>query len=213
MKYFSNILATIFVALFLLSFGMKSEAVGQCPSGWSSTTVTMSVGSCNYDVQICYKCGLAYPGEATIVGLTLLPSSPPCTPLPINTVIQQLYSQMSTYNFFLSNLCPYMSTVPPCPEGSEEVKIYHNICWKKKKIIYFGEETFYYTPCSSDVCVETFKWCTELPSMNVIKIPISTVPNYTTISCTLEGHEITEPVNVGDESECFIYHSLCNPSE
>ncbi|MFA7325699.1 MAG: hypothetical protein WC121_03480 [Candidatus Kapaibacterium sp.] len=59
MKRFSNILVALGVTLFLLSVGMKSEAEAQpCTSPWQTITEIVTVGGCNYQVEICVLCQL-----------------------------------------------------------------------------------------------------------------------------------------------------------
>src|SRR5690606_23575786 len=108
MKKLSNILVTLGVTIFLLSFGIKSEAVGQ-PCTILKDTLTIS--GCEYEFQVCVYCGLSYPGYAEVRGFT--PLNPNCSNgLTFEQLMQQAQTQLGTSASLWLDFC--LPTVPPC---------------------------------------------------------------------------------------------------
>ncbi len=212
MKYLKITIATL---IFLMSFAMHSnEAEAQCPTGFYNTTVNMVAGDCTYEVELCVYCGDPTPsghqyGEAHILGITRIPTTPECNPLTFQQVLDQIYSQISTYNFIDLYLCPDFGTPELCPNDDNEFTVYEYPCWKKGKYLFNGVETIGYTPCSWDeFCIITYAYCLDPQTGTIKRIEKSTTPP-TSISCTLEGYEVPDPENLYEESDCFIYHTSC----
>ena len=209
MKRFSNILVALGVTLFLMSVGMKSEAEAQCKSGYTYKKVTMTIGGCPWEIEICYKCGLTYPGEVYLIGATPI-KNPPCVAVTLQEALDYAYGQLGNYDYIINILCtntPYL--VPPCPTQSQKLILNYNYCWKMKKIMYHGVETIRFLPCGTGYCTEEITFCFDVLTQSIIKTTYSfmTEPPY----CSLEENEVEIPDNVGDESNCFLYHSPCNP--
>ena len=51
-----KIIFSLVIALFMLSFATK---VYSCPDNtWSTSSKTITIGGCDYNVTICYKCAV-----------------------------------------------------------------------------------------------------------------------------------------------------------
>jgi len=210
MKYFSNILATTIVALFLLSFGIKSEAVGQCPSGYSSKTLTMTIAGCPWEVLICYKCDFAVPSIVEIHGMMPIPQTPACTAVPLQQALDYARGQLGNYDYVRNELCNILTVMPPCPGKSDKITFNYFLCWKMKRILYFGEETIYYSICDDAICKVEREYCHEAMNVNVTEtiVGIDGTPD-----CGLEEELVDLPSEFDVWSDCFIYHTPCNPME
>ena len=220
MKKYSNILVALGVTLFLLTVGIKSEA-SACDPGYTSKTISMNVGGCIYEFEICYKCSPLGMG-ATKVYLGTMPRlvNPGCSPtVPVSAVIPHILSQIQTPSFIFSELC-LNSNVPPCngPPPPYIVTFYLPQCWQAEVIWYFGEKTIYFSSCSDDICETTYSICVD-GSGNYIKTIIPPTIGTNTPNCTVEGWDILtfpDPKNltnypVNEPTPCYIYHSPCNP--
>lgn len=209
MKKYSNILVALGVTLFLLTVGMKSEAEAQCKQGFTYKKDTMMIAGCPWVVEICFKCGLSYPGEVELIGLHPIPQSPPCVVVPLQQAAAYAYGQLANPSYIYNILCPHLPAIPPCPFQSQKLIISYQLCWKMKKIFYFGEEIYQFLPCGTGSCKEEITFCYNAGTLTFEKVSnlfLEVPPD-----CSLEEDEIDLPVNVGDESNCFLYHSPCNP--
>lgn len=213
MKKYTNILVALGATLFLLIVGIKSEVKAQ-PCTIMKDTLTIS--GCQYEFQICVYCGLSYPGYVTIGAYRKL--NPNCVnSLTPNQVLQQALTQLNTADALWLEFCQPL--IPPC-DGDERVTVEWRIsfCWYAKlvNIIYPippGISIVYdyvYLPCNSDdYCSVVYTYCRD--EHGVLQ---HTVDHYSPTGypkCTLEGSQVVLPTNIGDDSDCYIYHSPCNP--
>lgn len=221
-KQLINYALTFAVLMSLFAFGTV-ETKAQCALGFTPQSVNMNIGGCLYKVDFCVKCN-TYTGqgsEVSILSITLIPQVPVCTPsIPYSQIVDYAYSQMQAPSFFHTVACPLVPPSPPCdgPEDPRVVTYTSNLCWEAEVISYYGDNTLYFTPCSDDVCIETYEICVNSNGEYVKTLIAGRVP--TTPSCTFEYDapppaivpdfpDITDPV--GTKSECYIYHSNCNP--
>lgn len=219
MKKFSNILVALGVTLFLLTIGMKSEAGAACPSGYTSKTINMNVGGCIYEFDICYKCSPLGQG-ATKVEFGSWPTliNPGCTPtIPFSDVIDYIISQIQTPSFIFSELCTFNPNVPPCNGPPPPYLITFNIpqCWQAEVIMYFGNKTVYFSPCSEDMCEATYTICKDGSGNNLITLvppAIGSTPSCHGTEPTFPFPDptdlVNEPLNI--PTPCYIYHTPCD---
>ncbi len=197
---------TLASIIFVMSFTMQSNiAEADCPTGFNMTTKTITIGNCDYEVEICYSCGFTHPGDVLIGAFWQV--NPNCTnSLTISQILDALYAHIYNYSFILSELCPYGI---PCEEGWSEHEIHHWLCWKIQKINHLGEEILKYSPCDYDnACIEYTKMCYDWGTQTGHKETIG-YSMQGSLNCTLEAWEITIPQQVGEVSECFINHTEC----
>lgn len=206
MKTISNILTTTIVALFLLSFGMKSEAVGQ-PCTQKKDTLT--IFGCEYEIELCIECTYAYPGRIKLQNIKSLDDS--CVTSPLLTpdqLIDQVISQISNWATVYFETC--ILSGPPCDINNPEIVTYrYPRCWYMLKDA--TENQTWYIPCNTQYCDVEYEYCVEMPGMNVRLTQIS----YNTIGgspleCSLEGFQVPRPTQPLESSECFILHTLCD---
>ena len=207
MKRFSNILVALGVTVFLMIVGKKSEVKAQCLAGFTYKKDTLMIGGCPWEIELCFKCGLSYPGEVKVNSATPIPQFPPCTPVTLQQALDYAYSQLANYDYIINKLCKTYPSIPPCPQQSQAIRIHHNYCWKMTRIIYHGQETIRFTACPSDGCYEDVTFCHDGTNINRISTGYMTGPP----TCGLEESMATVPTVVGQSSDCFIYHSPCNP--
>jgi len=181
------------------------ESNGQCPSGFTLKTVTLTIGPCDYDVRLCYKCGLANPGEVSIVDITLKDDS--CTPLPLEQVFDGIYATLNNYQFIYNELCTSYS-VPNCPNLSDIFTVKWWCCWEVERVEYFGEETYKYRPCNYDsYCIEYLQFCWDAIE-EVYEQHYYDIVSFGSPDCDeTEVWEITLPTQLNQTSECFIYRN------
>ena len=176
-----------------------------CPPGFTQTTVRLTIAGCDYDVEVCYKCGVTYPGEIIINWVTEVDHS--CNNfLSIEQIIQQAKVEISSAQFIYSNLCVgggYMN--PPCNELGTSYAVFtipHKYCWSVQWIYYFGEMVLRYTPCDENAeCNETIGYCWNGTGYDKV---YSHFTGPQSPPCELEAHEITIPPYPYGPSECFI---------
>lgn len=211
MKNFSNILATVLVALFLLSFGIKSEAVGQPCTNMKDTLI---IDGCPYEVDLCVYCGLTYPGYVKVNQVKQLTNC--ASPLDPNELLQQAFTQLSVSPYFWFNYCN--PTLPPCP-NKKKLNFHINVCWKI--ILYYhdgtsGSEEYIYEPCSDEYCDVEIGYCRDAEGNLVSEISNVDNTHSGTISCKIEGSVIVKPDYTnpfGTETQCYILHTPCNPDD
>jgi hypothetical protein len=208
MKAISKISLALVAILFLLSFGMRSEAVAQCPPYYNHVidTVTIS-GGCSYEVDLCVLCAFSYPGEIKINKVTALDSS--CSNQDPEIILKDIFTQLGNYPSFWFDYC---GAFPPCGMGTERIKIYKPYCWKLKRLNTV-EDRYEFLRCSDDACIEIYDFCTDSNGQThkVLVSSSSTIPPGVEIPCHIEGEDLVLPKNAYEESECFILHTLCNP--
>lgn len=152
-----------FLVTFALMIMTNVESMAQCQSGYTNKKVQLTIAGCNYEVEICYQCGVHNAGEVYIIGVTLLPNQS-CTALPLNDFIDQLYNIVNTYQFIYLNLCTSLPQLAPCPDQSEQVITYIAKCWEVELIEYFSDTTYVYRPCDdTPYCKEVSSWCYVFP--------------------------------------------------
>ena len=190
----------------VLSFTLQNSKVNayDCVQGMTYQVETITIEGCEYDVGLCYSCGLTNPGEVWVVEITKL--DPNCDPgISFPLVVKHIYLQVSTSSFIYSNLC---QDPPPCPTGNEMV-VKKWACWQIQMINYLGEETYKYKPCNYDAyCKERYAHCWNEDEQRVERIFLEStyvgVPD-----CNLEAWEVSLPGKVGEETKCYRQFSSC----
>lgn len=205
MKRFSNLFVALGVTLFLLTVGMKSEAEATCPLGFTSYIDTISVGGCDYIVDMCVECTVTRPGRVTINTITPLDTS--ClSMLTPDQKINQVLSHISNWAYVWFDACS--KVVPPCNESSKRITFDYPLCWAVEWDSINAR--YWYSSCDFSVCSITYDYCMLMPEMIVQRTVVG--HSQTGIpSCTLEGHQVDLPDEFNPVTECFILHTVCNP--
>ncbi|MFH1050254.1 MAG: hypothetical protein V1779_04905 [bacterium] len=207
MKFLKIFLACIITLIFFNSNNAKA-----C----TSTTITMTVGNCDWIVELCVDCTIGpAPSTLSVNGYRL--SNPSCIPtLTPLQVLAQIESQVMTYDFIYTYLCDPIQNPPPCSTLNPlHWRINHWVCWQMEWYYYFGQYHLVYHPCDYDnYCYEDCDFCWEpLPPPNGAIIKLCLTPVMVgSVWCTYEGWQVDIPQQGnGNKSECYIYHTPCNP--
>jgi hypothetical protein len=191
------------ILLIVMAILLSSPLFSQCPDGYTQWNGPMTVGGCQYNVKVCYKCEVS--GNASAVQIfSFSKENPNCDPgMDANEIYQALVDQIYTSGFITTYLC---QSVPPCdvpPYGFEFILAY-DVCWQKKN----EGGIMVYHPCwdGQVICYMLYRICWD----NGVPVPV-----------LLDGPDITgesycsgtEPANppVGQESTCFSFNTPCNP--
>lgn len=217
MKNFKNLLFTLGVTFFLLTFGMKSEAEAKdpCPPGWTTLIDTVTVDGCDYEVELCVYCQFALPGKVRFNHYRNIDDC--ATLLNPSEIEDEIISQIVTFAYSYFDYCQFL--LPPCDQKPRK-KITFDIPICMKAHLYYkappplNDYRYLYLPCGDDAyCSVTYSYCVDYFGVAHHTVdPGSTSHNFP-YSCTKEGYEIIPlPTgSVGDESECYIIHTPCNP--
>jgi len=211
MKYLQSALLG-FTAV-IIFFSYQSESKAQCPTGWTNVKVPLTINGCQYELDLCVYCSpLGNINQTQILSITKLPSIHNCIQTwTFQQVVNYVNSQIGTSSFYNSYLCPNM-TIPPCNDPNRITRKYYDwTCWRVKKIMYFGQEHIVYAPCeNSAYCYKEVDICIFNGIVRETVVSGPTLMNGP-INCTLEGSDIPVPSNYDEWSDCYIYHTDCNP--
>lgn len=204
----------VLVSVVLLGFAQEETAKAQCPAGFSKITRVIMVNGCPYEAEICIKCATGpAPGLAEVIGVTKLPTTPPCTTgLNQSEVTSFIMGMVGTYSFLQSICTSLPSNPPPCPDNSTRFTIKFPLCWSIEKIEYFEEDYLIYSDCTPGTyCEVTYSYCYDPVAGEIVKNIFSQTLFGGPVSCTKEGWEIQIPIDYDDPTDCYIYRSECNP--
>lgn len=196
---------------FSLLFLSNVESKGQCETGYSSKTVTIQAGNCDYIVEVCYKCELHHPGIVKINKWWQLDST--CiNALDIDLVLGQIYQEISDGSFIYANFCTDgLYNTPPCSTGYNEFVIHYAYCWQQWYRHNGVGPVRSYWPCEDNAgCSETIRVCVLNPGPPIV---FQTTRNVSLTSpqdppCELEWYEINWPTVLGTKSDCFILNEV-----
>jgi hypothetical protein len=195
------------VALFLFSFGVKSEGVGQCPSGTTHHIDTLTIDTCDYIVDMCIDCTPTHPGTVSINSITPIDSSCVSSLTP-EQQINQVMAEVENWAYMYFEVCP--SGIPPCDMDVKRITYNYPVCWV---VVYdaVNERNWYYS-CDDAYCRVVYDICWKMPEMELQKTQISKTPVNFPPSCEfVEAASITFPTTHNGESDCFVIHTVCNP--
>jgi hypothetical protein len=198
MKMISNLIIVILIAL----FGFNNAI--SCPTGYTSIAKVITVGDCDYIVDICVKCPTGpVPGFITLTGFTLV--DPNCNnSLNINQVFEGIKAAIMNFTF-IQDLCAQLQA-PPCNEAQPITFIWYN-CWKKERINYFGVDHIYYSACDYDTYCEITKiycWNGQDFTITIVSGPTQNGEPDCPYSYPPDPENYNEPTN------CFRIHTECD---
>jgi len=197
-----KLIVSLFLTFTLLIIS-NNESIAACPSGWSSTTVTMTIGNCDYYIEVCYKCEVTNPGKVKVHRFWLVDSTCNNT-LSITQITSQMYNEISTGAFIYANLCPdALYPTPPCEFGTKQFEVMYHYCWQQWYRYNGVSNVREYWPCDDNACcVELIEYCSD----NGTIITTSKTPQDPPQSppCELYYYEITWPTVLGTKSDCYV---------
>jgi hypothetical protein len=123
----------------------------------NSTTFSLTVGGCDYDLEVGFECNITapFPGEFTITKFTL--SDPSCTStLSASEIARALYDKISDNAPLYLTGCDY-DPIPPCNTYGINWISYESFCMK----IYMEGPNLIYESCDWDegYCATEFEYC------------------------------------------------------
>ncbi len=201
--------------LFLTMFALTGQAIAQCPTGYAPMQINVRVNDCLYKVDLCVYCppfGF-FPGAVMVRGFMQIPENPACTQtLNVQEVLDYLEAHVTNPDFYYASICQSQYGTPPCPDNSQPIELRHPSCWHVEMISFGGQEVLYYSSCGPDAyCWEKIAWCKDPVTGLYNRIVLDGPTQIGTPSCTDDYWEITEPTELGQISDCFIMHNICNP--
>lgn len=219
MRKFKEIIIFLGVVLFSIAFGFRSDAEAKdpCPTGWTNIKDTVLIQGCEFEIDLCVLCQFAYPGRVKIgpEGIRQLDANTCVTTLNAEELVAEAISQVSTNANLWFDFCQY--NLPPCEQKPrKEIKVEIPICWKVLLYDITSNPTDYfylYYPCDDDAyCEVTWEYCVDTNGIVHHTEGSGTKVNWAP-KCTLEGYQVPLPTGyIGEESDCYILHTVCNPS-
>lgn len=195
-------------------FTWDIEIKAQCNTGFTPVEVFMFVNGCEYQIDLCVKCStgpVPYEAEIMIWGIKQKITEPNCIQSwSFQDVLTYINNHISTFDFIRSYLCINV-TAPPCPGQSEVYTFHRPLCMNIELISYFGDDYISYRPCGENFCIESYTYCFDVSTGNFIPTRIGDPTLTGPVNCFTEANEIEVPEEYNQPTECFIYHSPCNP--
>jgi hypothetical protein len=194
------------IAILLISFfGMNlEESKGQnpCPTGFSTDSLRINAGGCEYDIWVCYECNPTN-GQSAVFIRHYAEVDTNCS----GGLTEQ--QKLNNINNWLKNpnnnrqFCD--KTLPPCGVSTMQVAIYEPICWY---YVYLAGRVY------TAICLENEAYCLTVYEYcyNPLTLQITTTISYgPSISgfpnCTIESLEIDkDTINENNPySDCFHF--------
>ena len=194
----------VLILLVSLTFLLSFVEAFSCPEGYTSVTRVVTVGDCDYSVDICVKCPTGpVPGFATFTSFRL--TDPDCNnSLDINQVFDGIKLAIMNY-IFIWDLCDQLQA-PPCEQGQQQVTFKWYNCWYKEKINYFEEDYIVYNACDYDTyCEVVIQYCYDGDVLIPTPISVTQVGNPT---CPWEYYP--DPTEYNQPTGCMRLHTECD---
>jgi len=198
------------IALISIAFITKNSKA-QCPPGYSHYELAMTIGGCDYKVDVCVECSPQAPAtKIHIRGIYLQHSA--CNTLPFDVVVANLKEQLLT-QYYLNIICP--NPFPPCDEKKfKEIVIETPICWSILKDLDINQNIIkIYLACFDNAyCVETMRFCRN--EFNKLLKEIDPPFVLGIINCT-EDFPVDETVvfnnlKIGETTVCYKIKTKCS---
>ncbi len=199
------------IVIMLFAYFSNTEAIAQCQPGYTLRTDTISVNGCNYAINMCVKCAVG-PAPGDVILMEFIKLGAGCLQTwNAQQVLTYINNHIKTSNYLLMHLC--LAPIPyPCPAQGPEYTFRYWLCFNIEKISYFGEDHIVYRPCDYDNwCEEKYTYCYNPQTQKIEGTRTSGPTMVGSINCGLEAHMVPEPTEYDEPTECFIYHSPCNP--
>lgn len=176
-------------------------------------TVQVTIGSCTYNVEVCYSCSVTVPGSITVGAIWYLDSMQQNC-IPVSQLFDNIYAYVISPEFIFNYLCP--NTEPnPCeknkdPHSYQYVDVNWYYCWKTVLILEPDNNEYrYFNACDDNaVCTYRLYYCKDENGqfqhfLDGFDGPIGEV------NCDKTYSEITIPTQYGVYSECFNVMPPC----
>lgn len=193
------------VIILIFLFGFKNSKA-TCANGYSQIGYTiLNINGCDYNVDICYKCGIVNPGDVHLMGFSKV--DPNCVQTKTEAEVWTLIvDRVINPNFIFSVLCP-ITSIPPCDiyDGGVFFTVTVDRCWQKQWI----NGVLWTVPCDTgmNLCYYTIKWCFNYQTLSFER-KITQGPEISTQYECPTGIPVNPPY--GQTSVCFSLPTLCD---
>lgn len=191
------------IALSIFFATNLSSYAADCPSGYSEKVVTFSIGTCTYDVIICYKCDPTHLNEAYIKEINFDVSQSNCIP-PGPTLWNAVKAQINQPSFAWYELCLDEWNASNCEEEEfQEFNIQWPMCLYYERYMDGQIEKIRYATCGTSYCNEKIRTCFNYSTQQYERHVISYDLVGGSPECDEFYHEITLPTTLNTPSDCF----------
>jgi hypothetical protein len=183
------------ILLLAIFFATGSEVKAYHPD---STTVIISVGGCDWLVDISFECSITagVPSEFAITRF-LLANTPCATSLSDDEIARALGRIIADNPLLYITACNWSQT--PCPTFSNTWRKYEFKCWSKRQDT---NNNVIYEPClDKGGCQTEYEYCFD--GTNVISMQTNWSYEYGSGDCPF-------PVIPQPYYECFKVETMCN---
>jgi len=193
------------IALISIAFITKNSKA-QCPPGYSHYELAMTIGGCDYKVDVCVECSPQAPAtKIHIRGIYLQHSA--CNTLPFDVVVANLKEQLLT-QYYLNIICP--NPFPPCDEKKfKEIVIETPICWRIIKDLDMNQNIIkLYIPCISAICEHKIEVCRTNDGKLWTETKSAIVQGVIDCSETFDDSKF-DGLLIGESTPCMIIKTAC----
>ena len=176
-----------------------------CPPNFTAKTDTLTIGGCDYVIDLCFKCATINDSNEVILK-KYRKIYRNCTESPAMTeqqVFDEIINQITQAYYIRYELCN--CNVPPCNEGGLTFYFYSNVCWYK----YYDSEfnTAIVEQCGNAYCLKKYRLCwTELEGEHTELMSSTPCGNWN--SC--DYSEIPDDPGPNDPpTDCYRYVTDC----
>ena len=204
----SRVICSLILVFIMSNILLVEETKAQCPPGYSTTTLAMSVYGCDFFVEVCYIC----PPQGITNGSFMvrkfdLQSS--CSiQVSFSEIFDEIYRQLYS-NYYVNVLCP--NPIPPCDHSERyEIEVVAPVCWK----LVNDNDTFSFRACDDTaICEYILRMCKDLENES-LKVEVVNINLVGTIICTEPFpviEDLMQQLNTNEESDCYFVKTPCYP--
>ncbi len=195
----------------LLSISINEAKSQSCPTNYSSTVKVLNINGCDYEVHICFKCGLstAY-SDVRVYGFTRL--DPNCNQTwTTDQVLEYIWDYLVSDEFINFVLEDCNIDLPPCDVPFMPdfyITRIEDVCWYKTNI---GGLIYYY-PCYWEqvYCETIWKLCVDQNGQIRLDPYYGPAISGNVGNSCPSSIEPSEPAP-NQQTGCFNVKTLCSP--
>jgi len=209
----SRSIGSLMLVFILSNTLLVEETKAQCPPGYDLTTVAMTIGICDYFVDVCVNCAIpptGVPEHYVSIRSIRVQDNACANNIEFNDVVKEIQEKLKTPYFYYI-LCIY--PIPPCDFNItyHKVKIATPICWQITKL----DNTMVYQPCDESAeCEVVYLVCKDMDIMENRYEYVSHEINgsincYVHFPNNIDAYNIFNRLNEGESSSCFFIPTRC----
>lgn len=193
---------------------VKAQVYAECTSGYTQEgTYTINVGGCDFEVMICWSCNISNIGISLHIK-QYRKIDQQCDPgMTQNQILEAFHDYITEPGFITANLCGGEFLYEPCDEVNADnfdFDVWYVGCWHKWKDDAEGYGYVWYVPCleGSDLCLVFYKLCWN-DEIGLVRYIVNDPPRYSWPSVCPTTPEPPDPINPGDETDCWHVSTPC----